>query len=222
MSTFVLVPGAWLGAWVWATVATSLRERGHKVHPISLPGLAERFPSKDVGLADHVADLRAQLSRDDLRDVILLGHSYSGIVTGQVAVLEPERVARAVFLDANVPIDGKSLADSWTPPIENGWWPVPGLEEFDGHDLTAAQVEWLISHATPHPARTVLEPAELARPLASLTATYIHCLRPEMWRSPEVEALRGAPGWSFATLDTGHWPMVSRPKELTDLLNEIA
>src|SRR5581483_5725011 len=112
MSTFVLVPGAWLGGWVFSPVATGLRERGHAVHPLSLPGLAERSFMTDAGLADHVADVRAELS--GLSDVILVGHSYAGIVVGQAAALEPERVLVTVFLDANLPVDGMSMTDGWS------------------------------------------------------------------------------------------------------------
>lgn len=217
MSTFVLVPGAWLGGWVWTTVATSLRERGHTVHPISLPGLAELASSKDVGLADHVAAVRAHLSDD----VILVGHSYAGLVTGQVAAQEPRRVRHAVFLDANLPVAGKSMTDAWSQrgrdltraqvEASDGWWPVPEPDDFDGHDLSTDQVQWLLAHATPHPGRTLFEPASLARPLSELRATYIQCAQPP--------AISGMP---LVTIDTGHWPMVSRPEELADLLDEIA
>lgn len=220
MSTFVLVPGAWLGAWVWSTVATGLRERGHQVHAVTLPGLAERSSSKDVGLADHVADVREQMS--GLREVVLVGHSYAGIVTGQVAALEPEIVRQAVFVDANLPIDGRSMTDTWSErgreltraqvEANDGWWPVPEPEDFDGHDLTPDQLNWLIAHATPHPGRTLFEPAHLARPLESLDATYVECVQP-----PLLPA-----GWALKSIDTGHWPMVSRPKELSDLLDGFA
>jgi pimeloyl-ACP methyl ester carboxylesterase len=228
MSTFVLVPGAWLGGWVWGAVALGLRERGHTVHPVTLPGLAERSSSTDVGLADHVADLREQLSGLDVHDVILLGHSYSGIVTGQVAAAEPLRVAHAVFLDANLPAPGKSMTDAWSQrgrevtraevEANDGLWPVPDPEDFDGHDLTAEQLNWLLAHATPHPGRTLFEPAALERPLDQLRGTYVQCLHPARPRPPEADVF----GWGFKTIDTGHWPMVSRPKELVDLLDEIA
>lgn len=219
MSTFVLAPGAWLGGWVWSTVATGLRERGHAVHAITLPGLAERFSSTDIGLADHVADLRAQLA--DLHDVVLVGHSYAGIVVGQVAALEPDRVAHTVFLDANLPIDGESMTDSWSPrgreltralvEANAGRWPVPEPDEFDGHDLTTDQVQWLLAHATPHPGRTLFEPASLARPLTALASTYLQCVQ-----APPIVDM------PMKTLETGHWPMVSRPAELIELLDQIA
>ncbi len=152
---------------------------------------------------------------------MLVGHSYAGIVVGQVAALEPDRVAHTIFLDANLPVDGESMTDAWSPrgreltralvEANDGWWPVPEPDEFDGHDLTTDQVQWLLAHATPHPGRTLFEPASLARPLASLAATYIQCVQ-----TPPVVDM------PVKTVETGHWPMVSRPHELTDLLEQIA
>ncbi|HCT76092.1 MAG TPA: esterase [Micromonosporaceae bacterium] len=234
MSTFVLCPGAWLGAWVWHPVAEGLRDLGHEAYPLTLPGLAERAgePVEKIGLSAHVADVRAFLEAEELHDVVLVGHSYAGIVTGQVAAAVPARVRHAVFVDANLPVDGMSMTDSlserWreveSQQVEQsgGFWPPPDPEEFDGHDLTPEQTAWLLAHATGHPGQTLFDPATLARPLTSLTAAYIHCAKPEMWRSPDAEALRGAPGWSFAVLETGHWPMVSAPEALVRLLHEIA
>ncbi len=231
MSTFVLVPGAWLGGWAWQHVAEGLRGLGHHVHPVTLSGLAERAtdPVEKIGLNTHVADVHDAIA--SLRDVVLVGHSYAGIVTGMVAADAPQTVARAIFLDANVPVDGRSMAGGFSERGQTlvreqvtqagGYWPVPDPEEFDGHDLTAEQVAWLRERSTPQPGQTLFDAASLTRPLSELTATYIHCALPQLGRVEAVEALRGAPGWSFAVLDTGHWPMVSQPKALVSLLHEI-
>ncbi|GIH04581.1 esterase [Rhizocola hellebori] len=231
MSTFVLVPGAWLGAWAWQHVARALKELGHRAHPVTLSGLGERAadPVEKIGLNTHVADVHDAIA--SLRDVILVGHSYAGIVTGMVAADAPQTVTRAIFLDSNVPIDGRSMTDGFSQrgrelvraqvTQAGGYWSVPDPEEFDGHGLTADQVAWLRDRCTPHPGQTLFDPASLTRPLRELTATYVHCVQPQMGRSDEVEALRDVPGWSFATLDTGHWPMVSQPLALARLLHEI-
>ncbi|HEX6686625.1 MAG TPA: alpha/beta hydrolase [Candidatus Limnocylindrales bacterium] len=232
MSTFVLVPGAWLGAWVWQAVADGLRALGHDVHAVTLSGLAERAgddPDK-VGLTTHVRDVLAVLEGADLREVVLVGHSYAGVVVGQAADWARDRVARTVFLDANLPHDGLSMTDEWSErgrelvraevAAHHGRWPPPEIEEFDGHDLTDEQVTWLLGHATPHPGHTLFEPAVLTRPLAELPATYVRCLRPAA-RSWE-EIVGGQPEWGFAELDTGHWPMVSRPEEVVALLHTMA
>jgi len=151
VSTYVLVPGAWLGGWVWEPVAAPLRERGHAVHPLTLPGLSDRSTgAAGVGLEDHVEDVVTVLEDRDLRDVVLLGHSYAGLVAGMVADRAPDRVAHTVFLDANVPVDGASMVDGWSAAGQElvrasiagheGLWPAPDPEDFAGHDLTDEQV----------------------------------------------------------------------------------
>jgi pimeloyl-ACP methyl ester carboxylesterase len=232
MSTFVLVPGAWLGAWAWQSVAEALRALGHHARAVTLSGLAERAgdPVEKIGLNTHVADVHDAIA--SLRDVVLVGHSYAGIVTGMVAADAPQTVSHTIFLDANLPIDGRSMTDGFSErgralvreqvAQAGGYWSVPDPEEFDGHDLTSEQVAWLRDRATPQPGQTLFDPASLTRPLRELTATYVHCsVQPQMEPSGAVEALRDAPGWSFATLATGHWPMVSQPEALARLLHEI-
>ena len=233
MSTFVLVPGAWLGAWVWQTVVGGLRALGHEVHAVSLAGLAERAgddPDK-IGLTTHVRDVLALLEGEDLREVVLVGHSYAGLVAGQAADWARDRVRHTVFLDANLPRDGQAMTDAWSErgrqivleavAEHEGRWPPPEIEDFDGHDLDAEQVMWLLGHATSHPGHTLFEPAVLTRPLSELSATYVTSLRPPSPPRDEVLALRSSPGWRFAELDTGHWPMVSRPQEVVTLLHSV-
>ncbi len=179
-----------------------------------------------------MGDVLRLLESADVRGAVLVGHSYAGIVAGQVAGLAPDRVAHTVFVDANLPVDGQSMTDGWSPrgqelvraavEANGGWWPVPELEDFDGHDLTDEQVAWLVARASPHPGRTLFEPAYLARPLAELRATYVTCLRPGTKPRDDVLALHGQPTWSFADVNTGHWPMVSQPTALATLLATYA
>ncbi|HZM78372.1 MAG TPA: alpha/beta hydrolase [Candidatus Limnocylindrales bacterium] len=233
MSTFVLVPGAWLGAWVWQPVADGLRALGHEAHAVTLAGLAERTgddPDK-IGLTTHVRDVLAVLEEGDLRDVVLVGHSYAGMVAGQAADWARDRVRHTVFLDANLPHDGQAMTDAWSErgrqivreavTAHEGRWPIPEIEDFDGHDLDVEQVTWLLGHATPHPGHTLFEPAVLTRPLSDLSATYVTCLCPASPPRAEALDLRASPGWSFAELDTGHWPMVSRPGAVVTLLHSV-
>ena len=234
MTDIVLVPGAWLGASAWDAVAARLRSAGHRVHPLTLSGLAERATpgAAEVRLADHVADVLDYLAAQDLDGVMLVGHSYAGVVTGQAAACAPERVAHAVFLDANLPRPGLALTDGWSErgtrlvrdaiEANGGLWEKPEPGDLDGQDLTPEQIDLLIAQASDHPGRTLFDPAVLPRPLESLRATYVNCLRPEPALAPDAERYRDAPSWSVVELDTGHWPMYSRPDELADLLDELA
>ncbi|GII76290.1 hypothetical protein Sru01_12720 [Sphaerisporangium rufum] len=233
---FILIPGLWMGAWAWEPVTRGLRALGHEVYPLTLPGLAH--PNSDVsaiGLATHVQDVLALIERNDLRDVILVGHSYAGMVAGQVADRVPGRVARTVFLEGFLPHHGRSLLHAFPERqrtgelrliAENrGRWPVPDATVVaDGQDLTARQARWLVERFVAHPGRTLSEPAVLTRPLAAQRASYIVCDKEHFGGrvSADVAAMREAPGWTFHSLDTGHWPMVSAPRDLTTVLSTIA
>ncbi len=227
--TYLLIPGAWMGAWVWESVTNGLRKLGHDVYSVTLSGLAEGDDSVNVGLATHVNDVLALLQEEDLRNVILVGHSYSGIVAGQVADRAPDRVAHTVYVDAFLPHDGQSMLDAFDEAQRadelrqiaehDGRWPAPDVEgAADGQGLTTEQAEWLVARLVDHPGRTVSEAAVLQRPLAAQRATYIACSFEE---SEDVAAMRNEPTWTFRSLDAGHWPMVSMANELVALLDEV-
>lgn len=228
---FVLIPGAWMGEWVWKSVSSGLHAIGHRVHPVTLSGLDnEDADVSDIGLETHIADVLSVLKEKDLRNVIVVGHSYSGVVAGQVADRTPDLVSHTVFVEAFLPYDGKSMLDAFPEPQReeelrqiterDGRWPAPELESVaGGHDLSVEQARWLVEHLIDHPGRTVSEPAVLERPLAEQRATYIAC---SFRDSDDVTAMCGEPNWSFRALRTGHWPMVSRPDELVALLAEVA
>ncbi|MFJ6169301.1 alpha/beta fold hydrolase [Micromonospora orduensis] len=230
MAEFVLVAGAWLGSWAWDEVVPPLRAAGHGAHPLTLSGLAER---RDVpaGQQTHVRDVVGEIERRDLRDVVLVGHSYSGIPVGQAAERIGDRLTRVVFVDAEVPVDGGSFASGWWQGREvfealiadnGGYWPPPGAAEFDGQGLTDEQVARLVGGATPHPGASLTEPAVLDRPLGELPATYVKCLLDGPEPNDTVTGLLGSEHWRLVTMDTGHWPMFSQPTELARLLREAA
>jgi pimeloyl-ACP methyl ester carboxylesterase len=185
MTRFVVVAGAWLGAWAWDEVVPELREAGHEVHALTLSGLAER---QDVpaGQQTHVQDIVDEVERLDLRDVVLVGHSYAGVPVGQAAELIGDRLARVVFVDSNVPVDGKSFLDSFP----------------SGH------------------IRKSLD--ESGRPLADLPATYVKCLLDGDELPAPADELVASGRWELVRMETGHWPMFSRPRELARVLDESA
>jgi pimeloyl-ACP methyl ester carboxylesterase len=119
MTTFVLVPGFWLGAWAWHSTAAELRRHGHDVYPISLTGLGERahLARPDTGLDVHVTDVVNLLRYEDLRDVVLVGHSYAGSVVTAAADRVTDRVAQLVYVDTGPLPDGVAQVE-FTPPAE--------------------------------------------------------------------------------------------------------
>jgi len=232
MTNFLLIPGAWMGAWVWEPVTSGLRALGHHVYPVTLSGLSKGTDVSNVGLATHVDDVLSILEADDLRDVVVVGHLYAGIVAGQVADRAPDRVAHTIYVEAFLPHDGKSMLDALDErqredelrqiAEHQGRWPAPDLAALDGNGLSTEQTQWLLERFLGHPGRTISEPAVLSRPLSEQRATYIACTMGGHWLSEDVAAMRKEPNWTFRTIDTGHWPMVSTPNRLVELLAEAA
>lgn len=231
---FVLVPGAWMGGWAWQSVAELLGERGHRAFTPTLAGLDGAADHSQVRLADHVDQVVALLDAEDLRDVILVGHSYSGLVVGQVADRRPERVAHSVFVQAFLPQHGRSLIDDWgdddTARAEEratiaarGRWEPPTAGLVYEPDLTDAQRHWLAANFVDHPRHTVTDAAVMRHPVQQLEATFIACVPTDNAAVPaEITALGRNTTWTVSTITAGHWPMVSIPQRLADLLHQTA
>ncbi|AXI78278.1 alpha/beta fold hydrolase [Peterkaempfera bronchialis] len=230
MPEFVLVAGAWLGSWAWDEVVPELRAAGHGAHPVTLSGLGDRR-GVPAGQQTHVRDIVEEVERRDLREVVLVGHSYSGIPVGQAAERIGDRLARVVFVDSNVPADGESFASAWwqgpaaleASIAENGgFWAPLTAADYDGQGLTGEQIARIVGGSTPHPGATLTEPAVLTRPLGGLPATYVKCLLDGPEPSADVAELLTNEHWRLVEMDTGHWPMFSRPGELARILHRSA
>ncbi|AXK35099.1 alpha/beta fold hydrolase [Streptomyces armeniacus] len=222
MTEFVLVAGAWLGSWAWDDVVPELRAAGRGARAVTLSGVAERR-GEPAGQQTHVQDIVTEVERHDLRDVVLVGHSYSGIPVGQAAERIGDRLAHVVFVDSNVPVDGESfvsaLPDVAASVAENGGvWPPLTAADCAGQDLDDEQTARIVAAATPHPGTALTEPAVLTRPLGELPATYIKCLLDGPDPMPAVARLLTSERWRLVELNTGHWPMLSQPSALAHLL----
>jgi pimeloyl-ACP methyl ester carboxylesterase len=230
----VLVHGAWHGGWCWQRVAPLMAGAGHRVLAPTLPGLAGRahLLTADLGLEAHVADLVATLERDDLRDVMLVGHSYGGLVISGAADRVPARIARLVFLDAVIVNDGEAWRDThaaersaqWArlaAPSGNVSVPPPDAGAFGIGD--PADRAWVNSRLTPHPYRTYTEPIRLQRPPGTgLRKTHIACRGPG-GLPPAARRIRidAAGGWSSLSLNAAHDAMITAPAALADLLGSL-
>ncbi|MGW2279575.1 alpha/beta fold hydrolase [Streptomyces sp. NPDC001770] len=226
MTNYVLVAGAWLGGWAWHEVAEELRRDGHTVLPLTLSGLAEK---RDVpaGQQTHVRDIVDAVEHAALTDVVLVGHSYSGIPVGQAAGRIGDRLAHVVFVDSDVPAEGKAFASApWAWQLEatiaghGGFWPPLTAPDFEGQGLDPAQIRRIVDGSTPHPGATLTEPAELTRPLGELPATYVKCLLDGAEPNGDVAELLKSDRWRLVEMETGHWPMFSQPRELARVLAE--
>ncbi|WP_406458185.1 alpha/beta hydrolase [Streptomyces sp. NBC_00876] len=230
MTEFVLVAGAWLGSSAWDEVVPGLRAAGHGAHPVTLSGVGEK-QGMPVGRQSHVADIVDEVERLGLRDVVLVGHSYAGIPVGQAAERIGERLARVVFVDACVPADGESFVSTWwqgPAALESaidgngGFWSPPTAPEFEGQGLTDEQTARIVSAATPHPGASLSDPAVLSGALGGLPATYVKCLLDGPEPTDDVVGLLAGECWELVTMETGHWPMYSRPDELVSILTGAA
>lgn len=221
-----MVAGAWLGSWAWDEVVPELREAGHGAHAVTLSGLAEK-QGLPAGQQTHVQDIVDEVERLGLRDVVLVGHSYAGIPVGQAAERIGDRLARVVFVDSSVPAHGASMASAWWQgqavfeaalARNDGFWAPSTAADYEGQGLTDEQIGRIVGGATPHPGATVTEPAVLERPLGELPATYIKCLLDGAEPTDDVAELLKSERWRLVEMDTGHWPMFSRPRELARIL----
>jgi pimeloyl-ACP methyl ester carboxylesterase len=240
MATFVLVPGAWLGAWAWEDTARSLRERGHTALPVTLTGLGERvdLAAPEVGLDTHVDDITAFVEENDLRDVTLVAHSCAAApVTGAAGRLGA-RLERLVYLDSAPFADGMCMLDLVPPEVADqlrkqvaeygdGWrLPMPPFE-FLGSDsslegLGEAQRDLMRTHATPQPFRTYEQRlTNLAEPGPHVDRVVIVCNDFKALLdagAPTLAFLNQRP-WRRFDVPTGHWPMLSAPTELAETLD---
>ncbi len=239
MATFVLVHGGWHGGWCWEKLIPFLEAAGHEVYAPTLTGLAERAAelSPDIGLDTHIQDVVGLLQQRDLRGVILVGHSYGGMVITGVADAVPERVAHLVYLDTFVPRDGDSMLDvsprlmHWLlrKQIRADGWRVDSQGTYGV--TTETDRSWVLSKVTPQPLKTLEQPLHLKNPalVAATPGTYIECISGGFSLltqrvlahlvAPKALPPTGA-GWRLRQLQTGHDAMITMPRELADLLLE--
>lgn len=235
--TFVLVHGAWHGGWCWSRVAQRLRAAGHLVFAPTLTGLGERrhLISPLVNLDTHVADVVNLLEAEELNDVVLVGHSYAGIVISGVADQAAARLRHLVYLDALLLENGRSIFSTFAPAVVEQR--MKAIRETGGGVGAVAafppsafgvkdpgDAEWVARRLTPQPVGTYQQPLLLKAPLGNGVAkTYIDCtLDPMANLAAGKAAVRTDAGWKVRTLATGHDAMVTAAGPLSDLLIDIA
>lgn len=232
MADFVLVHGAWHGAWCWRRVLPGLWAAGHRAFAVDLTGLGARrhLWRPTLGLADHVADVVQTLDSEELTGAVLVGHSYGGMVVTGAADQRPGRIGALVYVDAAVPEPGESWSSTHTPQTQaqrratiaaDGQLPPPDPAVFG---LQGEDHAWVQRRQSPQPGGCYDEPLHFdpAR-RAALRRHFIDCTAPTLATIAESRArVRRQPGWQVHTLATGHDPMVSMPGELAALLLAVA
>lgn len=232
MADFVLVHGAWHGAWCWRRVLPALWSAGHRAFAVSLSGVGERahLAPKSITLDTHIADVVNVIEAEELLDAILVGHSYAGIVITGVAARAAARLRHLVYLDAVVPLSGESWSCGHAPETraarrqaiaEHEALPAPDPAIFG---LTGADAAWVARRQTPHPGAVYDAKLEFdAERIARLPRTFISCTAPQLATIDASRArARSQPGWNFVELATGHDPMISAPESLLRVLLALA
>lgn len=233
MSDFLVVHGAWSGGWAWRKMRPLFRAAGHQLWTPTLSGLGERahLANPAIDLEHHIQDVRAAIEMEDLRDLVLIGHSYGGMVATGVADRMGGRIARLVYLDAFAPQDSESLLD--LAPAEHrqrferlideegdGWRIPPNPMPADTGDADRA---FATPRRLPQPAATFRQKLRMHHGALHMPVDYIYC----QIAGPGDSFRRFADqarsrGWRLHELAASHNPHLTMPETLAALLLAIA
>jgi pimeloyl-ACP methyl ester carboxylesterase len=230
--TFVLVHGSWQGGWCWRNVAIILRAQGHTVYTPTLTGMGERshLLTGFINLDTHVTDIKALINAEELEDVVLVGHSYGGLITAILADQIPEKIQKLIFLDVPIPSQGENLMQQLPAEVQEitmqlvrelgegiGIPPIPAvaLGIPDG-----PEADWVNRRLTFHPLNSQTQPFVLKNPIGNgIPKTFISCVNPVLFVLEEtIPKVKDNPDWQFFELATGHESMITDPAGTADLL----
>jgi pimeloyl-ACP methyl ester carboxylesterase len=226
--------GAWSAGWAWKKMRPLMRARGHEIFTPTYTGIGERahLAHKDIDLETHIADILGVIQCEDLRDIILVGHSYGGMVATGVADRATDRIAQLVYVDAFVPRNGQSLLELHTEENrqrvregaknEGDGWRIPPSPT--PPDTSPEDLAWVSAHRMPQPIKTFEQKIRLTGAVERLPRTYIYCKisRPgDVFRQFRDRASTEK-GWTCIDIDASHSPNVTAPEALAKILDGIA
>jgi pimeloyl-ACP methyl ester carboxylesterase len=242
MANYLLVHGAWHGAWCWQRVLPGLIRAGHRAHAVTLTGVGERahLLSPAIDLETHIQDVMAAMDAEELDDVVLVVHSYAGMLGTAVADRRPERLRHLVYLDAVLPKPGECwssthasatrharIAAAQADPLRSFSAPDPSV-----FGLSDADHAWVKRRQTPHPGGPYTHALHFdPQRVCSVPRTFVNCTEPPLGtidisrqRMVDPKFWGGAwlPGSQVLEMKTGHDPMVSDPQGLLALLQALA
>jgi pimeloyl-ACP methyl ester carboxylesterase len=234
MATFLLLHGAWHGGWCYRRLEGLLRAKGHPVFAPTLTGLGERSHlfRGDLNLDDHVTDVLQVIHYEDLNDIVLVGHSYGGMVISVVADQVPEKIGALVYLDAFVPEDGKCQMD-YMPAELNEMFRASAAEQAGGVtplpaealQVNEADVAWVNRLCVNHPIATFEQRAVFGGGIDELSAPKVYISASKFADGPFGQfyaRFSGDPGWKTYSVASGHDVMVDAPDRLAEILDGVA
>ena len=229
--TFLVCHGAWSAGWAWKKMHPLMSKAGHRLLTPTYTGLGERahLAQPGIDLEAHIADLLQVIKYEDLRGVVLIGHSYGGMVATGVADRARDRVRRLIYVDAFVPDDGQSLLDLnevARPRMQelarsgDGWRVPPNPTP---PDTSAEDVAWLSERRVHMPIKCFEQKLKLSAPL-TLPRSYIYATRiaPADTFGPFAKMAKNDPAWRYFEIDASHSPNVTAPEALMGMLEKIA
>ncbi len=234
MYNYVLIPGAWLGGWVWRDVEPYLVESGHKVFPITLTGMGERvhllYP--EIGMDIAIEDVLNVIRFNDLDNIVLVGHSFAGKVAAAVADRIPEKIRMVIYLDSFSPDEtsepqGSFAADEFGK-LPEGAITIPLSESIlqnIAKDVEGHNKQWILSKCTPWPVKLATDPIKLLQSPKIVKNSYIFCDLSGATKDEIAQKIsRGYFGnlyGPYRLMETGHYPMITKPLELANHLLEL-
>jgi pimeloyl-ACP methyl ester carboxylesterase len=223
----ILIPGFWLDASSWGDVMPALEQAGHRVRPLTLPGLESKDADRGgIGLRDHVEAVIAVVDETE-GPIVLVGHSGGGAIAHAVADARPDRVARVVYVDSGPLGDGGVINDEL--PVAGGEIPPPDWSVFppeEMRDLDEGLREAFQKRAIPQPAGVATDRQVLTdQRRYEVPVTVIACAfssdQLKEWiaqEQPFVAELAAIKDVDYIDLPTGHWPQFTKPKELAQAI----
>jgi pimeloyl-ACP methyl ester carboxylesterase len=224
-SPIVLVHGAWHGGWCWRRVADRLSAKGRYVVAPTLSGVGERshLASDAITLSTHVDDVVNEVKWKDLDHIVLVGHSYGGIVITAAAERIRERIAAIVYLDAFIPLDGQSMSmlrNNSAAPLAGAMTPAPPAAALK---VNAKDIDWVNSKLTAHPTRCFTEPVRVSDAYQTIQKKLY--IRAPAFAQPAFDAAyqrcRADRQWKTIEMACGHDIMIDEPAELAAILDAI-
>jgi pimeloyl-ACP methyl ester carboxylesterase len=229
--TFLVCHGAWSAGWAWKKMHPLMGAAGRRLVTPTYTGLGERdhLANPSIDLETHIQDILNVIKYEDLRDIVLIGHSYGGMVATGVADRARDRIVQLIYIDAFVPRHGQSLLDlneqarqRMLDAVKAGdCWRLPPNPP--PPDTPPADVEWLTERRVNQPFKCFAMPLQFHGGELTLPRSYVYAARatPADTFRPFAEHAKTAPGWRYYEIDASHAPNVTAPEMLFSLLERI-
>jgi pimeloyl-ACP methyl ester carboxylesterase len=229
--TFLLCHGAWSGGWAWRKMHPLMAEAGHRLVAPTYTGLGERshLAGPAIDLETHIQDILNVISFEDLSDIVLLGHSYGGMVATGIADRARDRIAQLIYLDALVPRDGQSVFDLNEPARESMRKAAASGDSYrippnpPPPDTPQIDLEWLNALRVSMPIKCFETKLKLEHGEPTMPRSYIYCTRiaPGDMFGQFARRAKSEPGWRYFEIDASHAPNVTAPEALMAVLEKI-